>query len=132
MGRYVIGRLLWVVPRRLVVTLIPFTIFVMPPGSPRSVCRQAADAGADCPGRAATRAGQAPLLGVAAVGVAVRRLPRPPVHGDTADVTHPRPSKDVDGRVSAISYDGRTAIRQEIIERAPKTLSLALGPPSSG
>ena len=58
MGRYVIRRLLWVVLVILVVTLITFTIFyVMPPGNPavRSG-RQAADAGADCPGRAATRA----------------------------------------------------------------------------
>ncbi len=111
MGRYVIRRLLWTVLVVMVVTLITFVIFyVMPPGNP-----------------AVRFAGKQPTPELIAevekqlgldkslpeqYGLFLKRL----VTGDQ----YGRPGL-------GFSYDSRTPILEEIKERFPRTLSLALG-----
>jgi peptide/nickel transport system permease protein len=120
MGRYVIRRLLWTVLVVLVVTMITFVIFfVMPPGNP-----------------AVRFAGKQPTPAVIAevehqlgldrpiyvqYGLFLKRL----ATGDAGEC--PAGITGCGWPGLGVSYDSRTAVRQEIIERAPRTLSLALG-----
>jgi peptide/nickel transport system permease protein len=120
MGRYVIRRLLWATLVVLIVTLLTFIIFyVMPPGDP-----------------AIRFAGKQPTPELIAevreqLGLSeslpkqyllfLQRL----VTGD-ADKC-PQGTEGCGWPGLGFSYDSRTAVRQEIIERTPRTLSLALG-----
>ena len=134
MGRYVIRRLLWTVLVVMVVTLITFVIFyVMPPGDP-----------------AVRFAGKQPTPGLIAEVKKNLGLDKPLFGIELPRVWESRPwdsqyfgfltrlvTGDKDkcpagiegcGRPGlGVSYDSRTAVRQEIIERSPRTLSLALG-----
>ena len=111
MGRYVIRRLLWAVLVVLVVTLITFVIFyVMPPGNP-----------------AVRFAGKTPTPEIIAeverqlgldkslpeqYGLFVKRLFTGDEYGTPG---------------LGFSYDSRTPVIEEIRERFPRTLSLAVG-----
>jgi peptide/nickel transport system permease protein len=129
MGRYVIRRLLWVILVVLVVTFITFTIFyVMPPGNP-----------------AVRFAGKQPTPELIAQVESQLGLDKPLIlawppwdsqYGGFLDrlFTGDQPGKDCPTSITGcgwpglgVSYDSRTAIREEIIQRAPRTLSLALG-----
>ena len=129
MGRYVIRRLLWVILVVLVVTLITFTIFyVMPPGNP-----------------AVRFAGKQPTPELIAQVESQLGLDKPLLlawppwdsqYGGFLDrlFTGDKPGTDCPASITGcgwpglgVSYDSRTAIREEIIQRAPRTLSLALG-----
>jgi peptide/nickel transport system permease protein len=129
MGRYVIRRLLWVVLVVLVVTFITFTIFyVMPPGNP-----------------AVRFAGKQPTPELIAQVESQLGLDKPLLlawppwdsqYGGFLDrlFTGDQAGKDCPTSITGcgwpglgVSYDSRTAIREEIIQRAPRTLSLALG-----
>jgi peptide/nickel transport system permease protein len=129
MGRYVIRRLLWVVLVVMVVTFITFTIFyVMPPGNP-----------------AVRFAGKQPTPELIAQVESQLGLNKPLLlawppwdsqYGGFLDrlFTGDKPGKDCPTSITGcgwpglgVSYDSRTAIREEIIQRAPRTLSLALG-----
>ena len=120
MGRYVIRRLLWTVLVVMVVTLLTFIIFyVLPPGDP-----------------AVRFAGKQPTPEIIAevreqlgldkslpeqYGLFLKRL----FTGD-ADVC-PTSIEGCGWPGLGVSYDSRTAVRQEIIERAPRTLWLIAG-----
>ncbi len=120
MGRYVIRRLLWTVLVVAVVTLITFVIFyVMPPGDP-----------------AVRFAGKQPTPALVAEVKKQLGLDKPLYvqyalflkrlfTGDAK--TCPRSIEGCGWPGLGVSYDSRTAVRQEIIERAPRTLSLAIG-----
>jgi peptide/nickel transport system permease protein len=129
LGRYVIRRLLWVILVVLVVTLITFTIFyVMPPGNP-----------------AVRFAGKQPTPELIAQVESQLGLDKPLLlawppwdsqYGGFLDrlFTGDKPGTDCPASITGcgwpglgVSYDSRTAIREEIIQRAPRTLSLALG-----
>jgi peptide/nickel transport system permease protein len=129
LGRYVIRRLLWVILVVLVVTLITFTIFyVMPPGNP-----------------AVRFAGKQPTPDLIAQVESQLGLDKPLLlawppwdsqYGGFLDrlFTGDKPGTDCPTSITGcgwpglgVSYDSRTAIREEIIQRAPRTLSLALG-----
>jgi peptide/nickel transport system permease protein len=120
MGRYVIRRLLWTVLVVLVVTMVTFVIFfVMPPGDP-----------------AVRFAGKQPtpeLIAEARAQLGLdKSLPeqywlflKRLATGDAGEC--PRGIEGCGWPGLGVSYDSRTAVRQEIIDRAPRTLSLALG-----
>jgi peptide/nickel transport system permease protein len=128
MGRYVIRRLLWVVLVVLVVTLITFTIFyVMPAGNPairfagkqptpELIAQVEQQLGLDKPLFLAWPPWESQY------GAFLDRL----FTGDT-EVDCPSTIKGCGWPGLGVSYDSRTAIRQEIFERAPRTISLALG-----
>ncbi|MBA2616102.1 MAG: ABC transporter permease [Actinobacteria bacterium] len=120
MGRYVIRRLLWAALIVFVVTLLTFVIFyVMPPGDPaiRFAGKQPTEA---------TIREVREQLGLdkslpKQYYTFVERL----VTGDAAEC--PQGVEGCGWPGLWISYDSRTAVRQEIIERGPRTISLALG-----
>jgi|SRR5215211_5269764 len=126
MGRYVLRRLIWTVFVLLVVTLVTFTIFyVMPPSDPalQFTDRQVFGGFRPSPERLAEVRRQ---LGLdrslpEQYGLFVKRL----VLGDRDDC--PPGIRGCGWPGLGISYDSRTAVRQEIIERGPRTISLALG-----
>src|ERR687885_1213985 len=111
MGRYIIRRLLWVVLVLLIITFITYLIFfTLPPGDP-----------------AVRLAGKQPTPALIAEVKKQLNLDKPwyqeyfyyvkrIVAGDQCG----RPGL---GR----SYDSRTCVKDEIKDRAPRTLSLALG-----
>ena len=134
MGRYVIRRLLWTVLVMLLVTLVTFAIFfLMPPGNP-----------------AIKFAGKQPTPEIIAEVEKQLGLDKP-----AFGITLPKvwESEPWDSQYSAflgrlvtgdsaecppgiggcgwpglgVSYDSRTAVREEIIERAPRTIVLAIG-----
>ena len=119
MGRYVIRRLLWVVLVILVVTLITFTIFyVMPPGNPavrfagkqptpELIAQVEQQLGLDKPLFLAWPPWESQY------GAFLDRL----FTGDTDDDC-PSTIQGCGWPGLGVSYDSRTAIRQEIIERA--------------
>jgi peptide/nickel transport system permease protein len=129
MGRYVIRRLLWAMLVVLVVTFLTFTIFyVMPAGNP-----------------AVRFAGKQPTPELIAQVESQLGLNKPLLlawppwdsqYGGFVDrlFTGDQPGKDCPSTIPGcgwpglgVSYDSRTPIREEIIQRAPRTLSLALG-----
>jgi peptide/nickel transport system permease protein len=119
MGRYVIRRLLWTVLVVLVVTLVTFVIFyVMPPGDP-----------------AVRFAGKQPtpeLIAEARRQLGLdKSLPEQYLlflkRLAVGDSECPAGITGCGWPGLGVSYDSRTAVRQEIIDRAPRTLSLALG-----
>ena len=121
MGRYVIRRLLWAVLVVFVVTLLTFVIFyVMPPGDP-----------------AIRFAGKQPTpeidrRGAQSSSASTSRSRSSTCSSSSGSFTGDNermPAGDRRLRLagSRISYDSRTAVRQEIIDRAPRTISLALG-----
>ena len=127
MARYVLRRLIWTVFVLLIVTLITFAIFyVMPPGDPTTrvpPARQVFGGTEVSPERLAEVRRQ---LGAdrslpEQYGLFVKHL----VLGDGEDC--PTGIRGCGWPGLGISYDSRTAVRQEIIERGPRTLSLALG-----
>jgi len=127
MGRYVLRRLIWTVFVLLIVTLVTFTIYyVLPPGDPTSripPARQVFGGPKPSPERLAEVRRQ---LGVdrplpEQYGLFVKRL----ALGDADDC--PTGVTGCGWPGLGISYDSRTAVRQEIIERGPRTISLALG-----
>jgi peptide/nickel transport system permease protein len=119
-GRYVIRRLIWTAFVLLVVTFLTFVIFyVLPAGDP-----------------ALRFAGNRPTPEVIAeireqlgldrslpeqYGLFVKRL----VLGDADQC--PTGISGCGWPGLGVSYDSRTSVRQEIIDRAPRTLSLAFG-----
>ena len=118
MGRYVIRRLLWTVLVVLLVTLLTFIVFfVMPPGNP-----------------AVRFAGKQPTPEL------IAQVERQFGLDDPVYIQYPNfvkrlflgdecptgiPGCGVPGL--GISYDSRTAVRQELIDRTPRTLSLVVG-----
>jgi peptide/nickel transport system permease protein len=129
MGRYVIRRLLWAILVVLVVTFLTFTIFyVMPAGNP-----------------AVRFAGKQPTPELIAQVESQLGLNKPLLlawppwesqYGGFLDrlFTGDQQGKDCPETIPGcgwpglgVSYDSRTPIREEIIDRAPRTLSLALG-----
>src|ERR687885_2003298 len=111
MGRYVIRRLLWVVLVLLIITFVTYLIFfTLPPGDP-----------------AVRLAGKQPTPALIAEVKKQLNLDKPwyqqyfyyvkrIVAGDQCG--HPGLGR---------SYDSRTCVKDEIKDRAPRTLSLALG-----
>ena len=125
MGRYVVRRLLWTVLVVMVVTLITFVIFfVMPPGNP-----------------AVRFAGKQPTPELIAEVERQLGLDKPLFGIEIPRVWESRPwdsqyfgflerlvTGDEYGRPGlGFSYDSRTPIKEEIQNRAPRTLSLAAG-----
>ncbi len=120
MGRYVVRRLLWTVVVLLVVTWITFVIFyVMPPGNPavRFAGKQPTP---ELIAEVERQLGLDRSLPVQ-YGLFVQRL----VRGDAGEC--PPGIGGCGWPGLGVSYDSRTAVRQEIIERAPRTLSLIAG-----
>ena len=126
MGGYVLRRLIWAVFVLLIVSLLTFTIYyVLPPGDPTSRIPPARFYGGaqPSPERLAEVRRQ---LGLdrslpEQYGLFVERL----VMGDGDEC--PTGVRGCGWPGLGISYDSRTSVRQEIIERAPRTISLALG-----
>jgi peptide/nickel transport system permease protein len=120
MGRYVVRRLLWTILVVLIVTLLTFVIFyVMPPGNP-----------------AVRFAGKQPTPELIAevehnlgldkslpeqYGLFLKRL----FTGDGDSC--PAGISGCGWPGLGVSYDSRTAVREEMIERTPRTLSLIVG-----
>jgi peptide/nickel transport system permease protein len=128
MGRYIIRRLLWMVLVILIVTLITFVIFfVMPPGNP-AVRLAGKQPTPDLIAQVEKNLGLDKPLFLAwppwesQYGGFLDRL----FTGDKAD-NCPATISGCGWPGLGVSYDSRTAIREEIIERFPKTLSLVLG-----
>ena len=125
MARYILTRLLWAGFVLVLVSLVTFTIYyVLPPGDPTSripPARKVFNGPRPTPARLAEVRRQ---LGLdrslpEQYGLFVKRL----VVGDDC----PTGVTGCGWPGLGISYDSRTAVRQEIIERAPRTLSLVLG-----
>ena len=118
MGRYVVRRLLWMVFVILVVTLLTFLIFyVMPPGDP-----------------AIRFAGKQPTPELIAEVKEQLGLDQPPYVQYALFVKRlvvgeecPAGSGERKWPGLGFSYDSRECVRDEIAERAPRTLALALG-----
>jgi peptide/nickel transport system permease protein len=120
MGRYVVRRLLWTILVVLIVTLLTFVIFyVMPPGNP-----------------AVRFAGKQPTPELIAevehnlgldkslpeqYGLFLKRL----FTGDGDSC--PAGISGCGWPGLGVSYDSRTAVREEMIERTPRTLALIVG-----
>jgi peptide/nickel transport system permease protein len=125
-GRYVLRRLLWTVFVLLLVTLITFVVFyVMPPSDPALTFSQRQVAGGRQPSSEVFEEVRR-QLGLdrslpEQYGLFVKRL----VLGDGDDC--PIGIRGCGWPGLGISFESRTAVRQEIIERGPRTISLALG-----
>lgn len=126
MGRYVLRRLVWTAFVLLLVTLITFVIFyVMPPSDPALTFSQRQVSGGRQPSAEVFEEVRR-QLGLdrslpEQYGLFVKRL----VLGDGDDC--PAGIRGCGWPGLGFSYDSRTAVRQEIIERGPRTISLALG-----
>ncbi len=127
MARYVLRRLIWAGFVLLIVTLLTFTIYyVLPPGDPTGripPARKVAGGPPASPWRLVEVRRQ---LGLdrslpEQYGLFVKRL----VLGDGNDC--PTGVRGCGWPGLGISYDNRTPVRQEIVERAPRTISLVLG-----
>jgi peptide/nickel transport system permease protein len=111
MGRYVIRRLLWVVLVLLIITFITYIIFfTLPPGDP-----------------AVRLAGKQPTPALIAEVKKQLNLDKP-WYVQYVYYVKRIVAGDVCGRPGlGRSYDSRTCVKDEIKDRAPRTLSLALG-----
>jgi peptide/nickel transport system permease protein len=127
MARYVLRRLLWAALVLLAVTFLTFTIYyVLPPGDPTSripPARKVLNGPRPSPERLAEVRRQ---LGLdrslpEQYGLFVKRL----VLGDGDDC--PTGVTGCGWPGLGISYTSRKSVREEIIERAPRTISLAFG-----
>ena len=127
MGRFVLRRLIWTAFVLLIVTLLTFTIFyVLPPGDPTTQvppARRVSGGKPPTPERVAEIRRQ---LGLdrslpEQYGLFVKHL----VLGDGDDC--PPGIKGCGWPGLGFSFETRTSVRQEIIERAPRTISLAFG-----
>lgn len=127
MGRYVLRRLIWTAFVLLIVTLLTFTIFyVLPPGDPTSQVPPARQVAGGTPPTEERLAEIRRQLGLdrslpEQYGLFVKHL----VMGDGDDC--PTGIKGCGWPGLGFSFETRTSVRQEIMERAPRTLSLALG-----
>jgi peptide/nickel transport system permease protein len=127
MGRYVLRRLIWTAFVLLIVTLLTFTIFyVMPPTDPTVQIPPARRVQGGAPATTARQEEVRRQLGLdrslpEQYGLFVKHL----VLGDGDDC--PPGIKGCGWPGLGFSFDSRTSVRQEIIERAPRTISLALG-----
>jgi peptide/nickel transport system permease protein len=127
MGGYVLRRLIWAVFVLLIVSLLTFTIYyVLPPANPTTrvpPARQVYGGPRPSPERLAEVRRQ---LGVdrslpEQYGLFVERL----VLGDGGEC--PTGVRGCGWPGLGVSYESHTSVRQEIIERAPRTISLVLG-----
>jgi peptide/nickel transport system permease protein len=125
MTRYVLRRLIWAAFVLLIVTLLTFTIYyVLPHGDPTGRIPPARQVFGGPRPSAKRLAEVRHQLGLdrplpEQYALFVERL----VVGDDC----PPPTTGCGWPGLGISYDSRTAVRQEIIDRAPRTISLVLG-----
>jgi len=134
MGRYVIRRLLWTILVVLIVTFLTFVIFyTLPPGDPATkfagkqptpelIQEVKKNLGLDKPAFG-IRFWEGERPWDSQYGIFLQRL-------FTGDRGHcPAGTEGCDGHVLGLgfSYDSRTAVREEIIHRLPRTLCLAAG-----
>lgn len=131
MGRYVIRRLLWTILVVLIVTFLTFLIFfTLPPGDPATrfagkqptpelIAEVKQNLGLDKPAFG-LRFWEGERPWDSQYGLFLKRL----VAGDDSCP----PGISGCGRPGlGVSYDSRTAVREEIIQRLPRTLCLAAG-----
>jgi peptide/nickel transport system permease protein len=123
----VIRRVLWAILVMFLVTLITFVIFyVLPPGDPAARVPPARQVSGGAPATTERLEEIRRQLGLdkslpEQYGLFVKRL----VLGDGNDC--PAGIRGCGWPGLGYSFTSRTSVRQEIIERAPRTLSLALG-----
>lgn len=111
MGRYVIRRLLWTVVVVLIVTLVTFVIFyILPPGDP-----------------AVRFAGKQPTPELIAEVRSQLGLDRSLPEQYALFLKRLVVGDQYGWPGLGFSYDSRTPIKEEIVERAPRTFSLAIG-----
>jgi peptide/nickel transport system permease protein len=111
MGRYVIRRLLWTVVVVLIVTLVTFVIFyILPPGDP-----------------AVRFAGKQPTPELIAEVRSQLGLDRSLPEQYALFLKRLVTGDQYGWPGLGFSYDSRTPIKEEIVERAPRTFSLAIG-----